>query len=114
VFRKFDQSEPAPRRACIDIVSDVLLLHHPVTTRKWLGGLLADLRAKGFTTLATINPKMHPSEEVEALLGLFEGEISMSERETAEGSEKVLRVKKLSGQKYSEKEIVLSREKMML
>jgi len=38
----------------------------------------------------------------------------MSERETAEGSEKVLRVKKLSGQKYSEKEIVLSREKMML
>jgi len=114
VFHKFDQSEPAPRRACIDIVSDVLLLHHPVTTRKWLGGLLADLRAKGFTTLATINPKMHPSEEVEALLGLFEGEISMSERETAEGSEKVLRVKKLSGQKYSEKEIVLSREKMML
>ena len=72
LFRKLDQSEPAPRRACIDIVSDVLLIHHPVTTRKWLSGLLADLRAKGFTTLVTINPKMHPSEEIEALLGVFE------------------------------------------
>jgi KaiC/GvpD/RAD55 family RecA-like ATPase len=109
VFRKLDQSKPALRRACIDIVSDVLLLHHPVITRKWLSGLLADLRAKGFTTLATINPTMHPSEEVQAVLSLFEGEIDISEIETAGGAKRVLRVRKFSGQKYSEDELVLSR-----
>ncbi len=112
IFRVLDQSKPGPKRACIDIVSDVLLQHHAVITRKWLSGLLADLRSKGFTTLVTVNPKMHPPEEFQAILGLFEGEINISEKETAKGPRQVLRIRKLYNQKYLEKELTLTREKI--
>ena len=93
-------------------MSDVLLQHHAVTTRKWLGALLPDLKARGFTTLAVVNPEMHPLEEVQAILGLFEGEIRISERETTEGLEKTLRIRRLYNQRYLESELVLTREKL--
>ncbi|MFB0566961.1 MAG: tetratricopeptide repeat protein, partial [Candidatus Bathyarchaeia archaeon] len=61
-FRKLEASPKGPRRACIEIISDVLLQHHAVQTRRWLTGLLPELKSKGFTTLAVMNPHMHPSE----------------------------------------------------
>ena len=109
-FRVLDPSKLGSKRACIDIVSDVLLQHHALITRKWLSGLLADLRLRGFTTLAVINPKMHPPEEFQAILGLFEGEINISERETSKGLRQVLRIKKLYNQKYLENELTLTKE----
>jgi KaiC/GvpD/RAD55 family RecA-like ATPase len=111
-FRMLDKSRSGPKRACIEIVSDVLLQHHAVITRKWLSGLLPDLRSRGFTTLAVINPHMHPPEEVQAILGLFEGEIRISERETERGIEKILRIRKLYNQRYLENELTLTREKL--
>jgi KaiC/GvpD/RAD55 family RecA-like ATPase len=111
-FRTLHASQTGPKRVCITIISDVLLQHHAVTTRKWLSGLLPDLKSKGFTTLAVINPEMHPAEEVQAILGLFEGEIRISEKETEKGLEKVLRIRKLYNQRYLENEIVLTREKL--
>jgi hypothetical protein len=112
IFRVLDPSKPESKRACIDIVSDVLLQHHAVITRKWLSGLLADLRARGFTTLVTVNPKMHPPEEFQAILSLFEGEINISEKETTKGLRQILRIRKLYNQKYLEKELTLTREKL--
>jgi tetratricopeptide (TPR) repeat protein/KaiC/GvpD/RAD55 family RecA-like ATPase len=109
VFRIFDPSKPRSKRACVDVASDVLLQHHAVTTRKWISGLLADLRAKGFTTLVTVNPKMHPPEEVQAILGLFQGEINITEKETTKGLQQTLRIRKLYNQKYLENEIILQR-----
>ena len=100
-------SKNSPRRACIEIISDVLLQHHAVVTRKWLSRLLPELKSKGFTTLAIINPHMHPREEVHAITGLFEGEIKISEKETEEGIEKSLRIGKLYNQPYLEREITL-------
>jgi KaiC/GvpD/RAD55 family RecA-like ATPase len=111
-FRALDQSKPGPKRACITILSDVLLQHHAVITRKWLGGLLSDLKSKGFTSLAVINPQMHPPEEFQAILGLFEGEMRVSEKETESGLVKTLRVRKLYNQRYLENEIVVTREKI--
>jgi tetratricopeptide (TPR) repeat protein/KaiC/GvpD/RAD55 family RecA-like ATPase len=111
-FRMLDAARTGPRRACIEIVSDVLLQHHAVITRKWLSGLLPDLRSKGFTALAVVNPHMHPQEEVQAILGLFEGEIRISEKETEKGIEKVLRIRKLYNQRYLENELTLTREKL--
>ena len=111
-FRTLDASRSGPRRACIEIISDVLLQHHAVITRKWLSGLLIDLRAKGFTTLAVINPQMHPQEEVQAILGLFEGEIRITERETEKGPEKILRIRKLYNQRYVDSEFILTKEKL--
>jgi hypothetical protein len=55
---------------------------------------------------------MHPPEEVQAILGLFEGEIRVSERETEKGVEKILRVRKLYNQRYLENELTLTREKL--
>jgi hypothetical protein len=111
-FRSLDPTRKEPKRACITILSDVLLLHHAVNTRKWLSGLLADLKSKGFTTLVVVNPQMHPPEEVQAIIGLFEGEISISEKETDRGLEKTLRVRRLYNQRYLENEIVITREKL--
>ena len=110
-FRTLNPAATGPKRACIEIVSDVLLQHHAVIARKWLNGLLPSLRSKGFTTLAVFNPQMHTQEEVQAILGLFEGEISLSQRETPKGIDKVLRIKKLYNQKYLENELTLTRER---
>ncbi len=112
-FRMLNNSKAGgPKRVCIDVISDVLLQHHAVTTRRWLSSLLPDLKSKGFTTLAVVNPQMHPPEEVQAILGLFEGEIRISEKETTEGLKEVLRIRKLYNQRYLENEIVLTREKL--
>ncbi len=111
-FRTLASPQSGARRVCITIVSDVLLQHHAIITRRWLSGLLADLKSKGFTALAVVNQDMHPPEEVQAILGLFEGEIRVSERETERGLEKILRVRKLYNQRYLESEIALSREKL--
>jgi hypothetical protein len=85
------------RRACIDIVSDVLLQHQVVNTRRWLAGLLPQLKAHAFTTLAVMNPEMHSPEDVYAIRGLFNGEIWVYEKDAIG---RLLKVKKLIDQKY--------------
>lgn len=111
-FRMIDTQRSSPRRACIEIISDVLLQHHAVITRKWLNGLLSELKSRCFTTLAVVNPHMHSQEEVQAILGLFEGEIKIYEKETEKGTEKILRIRKMYNQRYLENELVLTREKL--
>jgi KaiC/GvpD/RAD55 family RecA-like ATPase len=111
-FRRLDESMSGPRRACIEIVSDVLLQHHAVTTRRWLTGLIPDLRSRGFTTLAVTNPQMHPPQEVQAILGLFDGEINIHEKESARGLEKSLKIRKMYNQRYLESELPLRKEKL--
>jgi predicted ATPase/KaiC/GvpD/RAD55 family RecA-like ATPase len=109
-MRKLDPSVKGPRRACIEIVSDALLQHHAVQTRKWLTALLPELRSAGFTTLAVVDPRMHPSEELYSILGLFEGEIDIYEKETEKGAGKFLKIKKMSNHKYLENELFLKKE----
>jgi len=112
-FRGLDASpKNGPRRACFEIVSDVLLQHHAVNTRRWLTGLIQDLRSRGFTTLAVMNPYMHSSEEVHAILGLFDGEINIYEKETTKGLEKFIKVKKMYNQRYLENELPLRKERL--
>lgn len=109
-IRKLDPSLKGTRRACIGLVSDVLLQHHAVQTRRWLTGLIPELRSMGFTTLAVIDPQMHPSEELYAILGLFEGEIDIYEKEIEKGVGKFLKIKKMSNQEYLENELLLKKE----
>jgi hypothetical protein len=106
-IRKLDPSLTGLRRICIDLVSDVLLQHHAVQTRRWLTALIAELKSTGFTTLAAIDPQMHPSEELHAILGLFEGEVNIHEKETEKGLGKYLKIKKMSNQKYLDGELLL-------
>jgi len=113
-FRKLDTSIKGPRRACIEIISDVLLQHHAPSIRKWLAALIPELKSRGFTILAVMNPLMHSSEEVQAIQDLFEGEINVFERETKRGSQKYLRIRKLYNQRYLENELPLRKEKLKL
>jgi KaiC/GvpD/RAD55 family RecA-like ATPase len=111
-FRTFNPAAIGKRRACIEIVSDVLLQSHAVITRKWLSALLPDLKAKGFTTLAVIDPQMHPPEEAQAITGLFDGEITLAEKETSKGLKKILKIRRLFGQEYLDKELEVTKEKL--
>jgi KaiC/GvpD/RAD55 family RecA-like ATPase len=113
-FRMLDPSAKGAKRMCLEIVSDVLLQHHGVSTRRWLSALLPTLKSKGFTILALVDPQMHPSEELQAVLGLFDGEIKIFEKETAEGTKQTLKIKKLYNQKYLDSEVVLSKEKLAI
>jgi KaiC/GvpD/RAD55 family RecA-like ATPase len=109
-FRTLNQSAKGAKRICLGIVSDILLQHHAINTRRWLSALLPTLKLKGFTILAVVDPSMHPSEELQAVLGVFDGEIRVSEKETPEGIKQALKIKKLINQKYSDKEIILNKE----
>jgi KaiC/GvpD/RAD55 family RecA-like ATPase len=112
-FRTLAPSDISPRRACVDLLSDVLLHHHATITRKWVSSLLVILKSQGFTTLAVMNSSIHPLEEVNALLSLFDGEIQLLERADEKGRKKVLQITKLFNQRYSDRELVLTREKLL-
>jgi len=111
-FRKLDMTLRTPRRACIEIISDVLLQHHALSIRRWLSALVPELKSRDFTTLAVINPAMHHSDEVQAILDLFDGEISLHEENTAKGLQRFLRVKKMYNQRYLETELHVRRERI--
>jgi KaiC/GvpD/RAD55 family RecA-like ATPase len=106
-IRQLDPSLKVPRRICLDLVSDVLLQHHAVETRRWLSALVTKLKSEGFTTLAAVDPEMHSSEELHAILGLFEGEISVYEKENEKGSAKYLKIRKMSNHGYLDDELPL-------
>jgi len=109
-IHKLDPSLKGPRRICIGLVSDVLLQHHAVQSRRWLNALMTELKSNGFTTLVTLNPQMHPSQELQAILDLFEGEINLYEKETEKGSEKFLKIKKMANQRSLKDELLLKEE----
>lgn len=111
-FRKMDKKPRESKRACIEIVSDVLLQHHAVTTRRWLTSLIPKFKSRGFTTLAVMNPHMHSSQEVQALLDLFQGEIHVYKRKTEKGLKGFLRIEKMYNQEYQEDEIYLKKGKL--
>jgi len=70
------------------------------------------LKSKGFTTLAVIDPEIHPQQEVRAIVGVFEGEINIYEKKTKEGFRRYLMIKKMLNQKYQENELLLKKEKL--
>lgn len=111
-FRKLDKIRERTRRACVEIVSDILLQHHTVQTRRWLNALIPKLRSKGFTTLAVMDPGMHSSQDVRAILDLFDGEINIYEKDTIEGPRKYLKIKKMADQEYLENELPLKKERL--
>jgi hypothetical protein len=55
-----------------------------------------------------MNPEMHSSQEVQAILDLFDGEINIFEREP----EKLLKIKKMVNQKYLDSELTIKKENL--
>jgi KaiC/GvpD/RAD55 family RecA-like ATPase len=114
MLRKFGDTRQLEqgRRACLEILSDILLEHGAVQTRKWLSRLIPELRSKGFTTLAVVNPHMHSSEQLHAILDLFDGEISIYEKGENDLI-KYLRIRKMHRQRYLESELPLRKTRLM-
>jgi len=109
-FHRIEATAEKSRRACIEIVSDILLQHHALNTRRWLAGLIPELKSKNFTTIAVINPRMHSAEEVQAVVSLFDGEVEIFEKETGvEGVLRFLRVRKMYNQRYLENAIPMKK-----
>jgi KaiC/GvpD/RAD55 family RecA-like ATPase len=106
-IRSIDKDIEQPKRICVEILSDVLMSHGPNTTRKWISGLITDMGAKGFTMLAVMYPKMHPVDQSEAILALFDGEIELTQTEDPLECRKSVRVKKLRNQDYIKNPICL-------
>jgi KaiC/GvpD/RAD55 family RecA-like ATPase len=106
-YRSIDKSI-ANKRICIDILSDVLVKHGTDTTREWISGLITDLGAKGFTMLAVMNPTMHLPNEANAVLDLFDGEISITQSDDPLDCKKSILVKKLRNQDYIKNPICLT------
>jgi hypothetical protein len=51
---------------------------------------------------------MHPPQEFQAILDLFEGEINIYEKETEKGSQVFLKIKRMSNYKYLDNELPLT------
>jgi KaiC/GvpD/RAD55 family RecA-like ATPase len=106
-IRRLNKTLKGPRRICLEIISDVLLQHHAAKTRRWLNALIPELKSSGFTTLAVIDSAIHPQQEIRTVTGVFEGEIHILERESDKGSQRFLKIFKMTNQKYSDHEILL-------
>ena len=96
----------------IDILSDVLLRHKSVTTRKWLSDFVGKRKAEGFTILATLNPLTTTKEETQSIIDFFDGVIEIFEKPVMERSRRFLIIKKMYGRRYSESEVLMDKDKL--
>ena len=77
-------------------------------TRRWISVTITDFSSKGFTILAVLDPTMHATEEANAILNLFDGEISITQTEDPLECKKSIQVKKLRNQDYIKNPICLT------
>lgn len=96
----------------MDILSDVLLEHKALTTRKWLDDFVAKRKSEGFTILGTLNPLIASKQESQTIIDLFDGIIEIYEKELRERARRFLIVKKMYGRRYIETELMLDKDKL--
>jgi KaiC/GvpD/RAD55 family RecA-like ATPase len=106
-FRKIEASKN--KRVCIEIVSDVLLEYGAKATRKWISELTTDLSSKGFTIFAVIDLSIHTSEQANAVINLFDGEIELAQTGDPLECKKSIRVKKLRNKDFNKNPICLTK-----
>lgn len=96
----------------VDMLSDVLLEHRALTTRKWLDDFIARRKSEGFTILATLNPLITTAQESQTIIDLFDGVIEIYEKAFQGRSRRFLFVKKMYAKKYMETELLLDKDKL--
>jgi KaiC/GvpD/RAD55 family RecA-like ATPase len=96
----------------IDLLSDVLLEHKALTTRKWLDDFISKRKSEGFTVLGILNPLISAKQESQTIIDLFDGVIEIYEKELRERSRRFLIVKKMYGRRYIETELMLDKDKL--
>ncbi|UCE96179.1 MAG: hypothetical protein JSV51_00795 [Candidatus Bathyarchaeota archaeon] len=106
--RNLNAAIKAPRRCCIQLVSDVLLQHKALQTRRWLSGLLTEFKSKGFVILAVMDPEMHSLQEARAVLDLFDGEINVYDKKIVSQTRTFLKIVRMRNQQYLKSELPLN------
>jgi KaiC/GvpD/RAD55 family RecA-like ATPase len=96
----------------IDLLTDILLEHKALTTRKWLDDFVAKRKSEGFTILGTLNPLLSAKQDTQTIVDLFDGIIEIYEKELRERARRFLIVKKMYGRKYVETELMLDKDKL--
>ena len=96
----------------IDILSDILLEHKALMTRKWLDGFIGKRKTEGFTVIGVLNPLISSQQDTQTIMDLFDGIIEIYERELKERARRFLIVKKMYGRKYIDSELMLDKDKL--
>jgi len=96
----------------IDLLSDVLLEHKALLTRKWLDGFIGKRKAEGFTIIGVLNPLISSQQDTQTIMDLFDGIIEIYERELKERARRFLIVKKMYGRRYGDSELMLDKDKL--
>jgi hypothetical protein len=105
-------NEATKRLLVLDLISDALLEHKGLTTRKWLNDFIVKRKADGFTILGFFNPNIVWKADAQAIIDLFDGVIEVFEKGLRERARRFLIIKRMYGRKYAEKEIMLDKERL--
>jgi KaiC/GvpD/RAD55 family RecA-like ATPase len=100
------------RLLIVDLLTDILLHHKGLTSRKWFSDFLARRKAEGFTVLAFLNPLVASNEETQTLIDLFDGVIEIYEKELRQRPRRFLVIKRMHGHRYSDSELMLDKDKL--
>jgi len=111
VLQKMNETKKG-KVVCMDIISDILLQHGLVTTRKWLIDFIARMRSNSMTTIMILNSQMHSKEDLESILGLFDGQIDVWEQGMREIARKQLKVKRMYRHVYDDQSIPLEKSEL--
>jgi KaiC/GvpD/RAD55 family RecA-like ATPase len=113
VLKDILAKEKATKRVMIiDILSDLLLRYKSVMTRRWLTDFVGKRRAEDFTIIATLNPLTTSKEETQSIIDFFDGVIEIFEKPLMERARRFLIIKKMYGQRYSESEMLMDKDKL--
>jgi KaiC/GvpD/RAD55 family RecA-like ATPase len=105
-YRKIKKEKK--KRICIEIISDVLVDYRVQVTRQWIAEMITDYCSKGFTMLAIMDPKEHPTDQATTVRNLYDGEISIIQSSDPLDCRKSIFVKKLRNQDYIKNPIFLT------
>jgi KaiC/GvpD/RAD55 family RecA-like ATPase len=110
-FERIGDTNPQ-RLLILDILSDVLVEHEAAAARIWLDEWLAKRKAEGFTVLATLNSMIASKQATQKIVDLFDGIVEIYEKHTLLLPRRFLIIKKLSGRRYVEKELMLDKDRL--
>jgi len=96
----------------LDFLSDILLEHGGLTTRKWLSDFIARRKSEGLMFLASLNPMILQDQASQQVIDLFDGVIEVFEKQISGRARRFLIIDKMYGRKYVESELMLDKAKL--
>lgn len=99
-------------RIILDVLSEIVLAHKLLTTRKWITDILPRLENWSFTTLGVFNPSLHTTEDAQGLAELFGGYVEIFEKDYGGRTRKLVAVRKMTNLQYNENELLIDKQQL--